>query len=806
MARLRRGPPPRAAQSRPGDPARAASAAAAEPRTWLVGARGGRRAAAIARAHGARRVIGGAYVVARGRARALAAALRARGLLEYAEPDIAGAPAQAPADPLSVVPQAGWRDLVVGGAVAPPVTPESPLIALVDSQADAGHPEIGGSNTTSAGGQAVGDFHGTATATVAAAPQNGVGFVGVWPNARALNLPLPPEITCSASARRIARAVDLGAAVINMSYGFGDACRTEYLAIQRAVARGVVPVAAAGNEFRDGNPVEFPAGFPHVLTVAAVGADERPAFFSNQNAAMDLSAPGEQVLAGVPVAFDPDGRPDGFAALDGTSFAAPMVSAAVAWVRAARPDLAPDQVAQVVRRGARDVGRPGWEAATGFGVLDVAGALARRAPARDPLEPNDDVELVDGRVLGRRARTVFRGAPAGLRGRVDRYEDPADVYRIRIPARATVRVRIRPAFGDPDLYVFSTAAATVVRSRGLIASSRRSGRRTDSVLHRQPRRPGPDALRRRRPRPAGALARRGLRAGDQARLVAGAHCASARLPVPSSAGGVGTCGLSRRYHSASRAAMQPDAGRRHGLPVRVVDEVAGGEHAGQRRPRRAALRDHVAVLVRLHHAAARSPTWARGRSPRRRPTSAARASRPSRRGAAGPTPSIPPSPGRNSSTTYGVRSSMFSVSRARSSMMLRGAELVAAVHHGHLRGELGEEDRLLHRRVAAAHDDRLAVLEEGGVAGRAVGHAAAVAELLLARHPELLVLGAHGEHDGARLEHVVADAARCASSPSDSAGSKRVALSVMKRAPNRSAWSRMVCISSGPMIPSRKPG
>ena len=107
---------------------------------------------------------------------------------------------------------------------------------------------------------------------MAAAPQNGVGFVGVWPNARALNLPLPPEITCSASARRIARAVDLGAAVINMSYGSSDACRTEYVAIQRAVARGVVPVAAAGNEFRDGNPMEFPAGFPHVLTV---GRDRR---------------------------------------------------------------------------------------------------------------------------------------------------------------------------------------------------------------------------------------------------------------------------------------------------------------------------------------------------------------------------------------------------------------------------------------------------------------------------------------------------------------------------------------------------
>ena len=73
-----------------------------------------------------------------------------------------------------------------------------------------------------------------------------------------------------------------------------------------------------------------------------------------------------------------------------------------------------------------------------------------------------------------------------------------------------------------------------------------------------------------------------------------------------------------------------------------------------------------------------------------------------------------------------------------------------------LRGELGEEDRLLHRGVAAADDDRRAVLVERGVAGRAVGHAAA-AELLLAGHAELLVLGAHREDDRARLVGLVVD-------------------------------------------------
>ena len=166
---------------------------------------------------------------------------------------------------------------MVGGAVAPPVTPTSPLIALVDTILDATHPEIAGSNITTLGGRPLADFHGTATATVAAAPANGVGMLGIWPGARALNVPLPngQQILCSDSARAIARAVRAGAAVINMSYGSPTRCGTEAQQIAKAVKAGAIPVAASGNEFASGNPLEFPASLPHVLTVAAIGPDEQ---------------------------------------------------------------------------------------------------------------------------------------------------------------------------------------------------------------------------------------------------------------------------------------------------------------------------------------------------------------------------------------------------------------------------------------------------------------------------------------------------------------------------------------------------
>ena len=306
-------------------------------------------------------------------------------------------------------------------------------------------------------------------------------------------MPLPPNaLTCSASARGVREAIRDRAAVINMSYGSRSLCRAEYNAIQLAVRRGIVPVAAAGNEFDAGNPLEFPASLPHVLTIAAVNAQLDSSAFSNSNPAVDLSAPGEAIMTAVPPSLDDDGTQDGYGRLDGTSFSAPMVSAAVAWIRQARPDLSPDQAAQVVRLSARDLGRKGFDDATGFGLLDVGAALSKAPPPRDPLEPNDDMVWIDGRAFGGAAAAVFRGRRATrLTGLVDAYEDPADVYRVRVRGRSGVRVIARPVFGDPVLAGFSSGTKSLARcmrgrctSSPRLATSRRKGKRTERITLR----------------------------------------------------------------------------------------------------------------------------------------------------------------------------------------------------------------------------------------------------------------------------------------------------------------------------------
>jgi hypothetical protein len=476
---------PRPPMVLPGD-ATASSVRAAQS-TWIVGARPTPAARAIARRFGARQVGPdgtGGYVIARDRARAFAAALG--DLLVYAQPNtVAAALKSVPNDPLSATPY-DWRALVADPALTPPaVGPASPLVALIDAQLDKSHPEFVTSNTNTIPQFPVTNAHGTATASVAAAPQNNVGIVGVWPNARALNLPLPEEITCSRSANQIEKAIENRAAVINMSYASTGLCMPEYVAIQFAVARGIVPVAAAGNEFAEGNPAEFPASLPHVLTAAATTPDSKSAYFSNANAAIDLAAPGVNVMTAVPPALDGDGTQDGYQFQSGTSFSAPMVAAAVAWVRAARPTLTADQVGQAVRLSATDIGDPGWDPDTGFGLLSVANALQIAPPPHDPGEPNDDIVWVDGRAFGKPDRFFYKGrGHKRLVGLLDTSEDPGDVYRIRLRPHSRVKVRANPAGRDDvALYAFKKKAKRVRRKKALAkASHKRRGRTERFVL------------------------------------------------------------------------------------------------------------------------------------------------------------------------------------------------------------------------------------------------------------------------------------------------------------------------------------
>jgi len=333
------------------------------------------------------------------------------------------------------IPRIG-ADTVVAPGPGVPVT-------VIDAGLDMTHPEfVSRPNTSVLNAQTVlgqDDAHGTAVSSVVAAPANGVGVVGVYPQAvlRAFDSSPSDAIDEAAVIQGITEASLAGRGVINLSLGGPDQSFFMEQAIVLAFGRGTITVAAAGNEFQNGNPLSFPADDPHVLTVAATTQDDKPAAFSSASSAVDLAAPGVDIPIAVPLVDDPTGYSTGA----GTSFSSPLVAGATAWVWTVRPTLQTTQVYDLMRWSAKDIWDTGWDKDTGFGLLNIPGALTASPPPIDPQEPNDDLDQVRAHGLFPVAKPLVKGT---FKARVDYTDDPEDVYRVNVPAHSTVTVTMKP--------------------------------------------------------------------------------------------------------------------------------------------------------------------------------------------------------------------------------------------------------------------------------------------------------------------------------------------------------------------------
>jgi Subtilase family len=393
-------------------------------------------------------------------------------------------------DPLS---PSEWWVTHVGADRWPAPGPGKPL-TMIDSGVDLSHPEFAGRpNTTALNAQTFSgsdeELHGTATASVAAAPENGVGIVGIYPRAELRLWDASPDarLTVGDEIAGISAAARRGPGVINLSLGGFDRISVEERALMAAFGAGSLVVASAGNSRDNGSPLSYPASFPHVLTVGATQENDRVTGFSSASPAIDLAAPGQDIAAAIPTVFDASG----YATVDGTSFSAPLVSGAAAAIWTARPTLTNTQLFEVMRRSSRDVGKRGWDSNTGYGILDLPAAAARKAPAPDPQEPNEDVYLVRPNGLtraGHPALTAAAHRTAAISAHLEKREDPEDVYRIYLPAKGHVVVTVRPSanvslelWGRSTTTVFERGAAA---RRDLLASSAHGGPRLERVtLH-----------------------------------------------------------------------------------------------------------------------------------------------------------------------------------------------------------------------------------------------------------------------------------------------------------------------------------
>jgi subtilisin family serine protease len=400
-----------------------------------------------------------------------------------------------------------------------------PRVAVIDSGIDGTHPDlvsrIAGSRSF-VGGSALTDQqgHGTFVAgLIAAQTNNALGVAGIaFPSQLLIAKVVRAnrQVSLEAEADAIRWAVDNRARVINLSLGGvrdpRDAGRDTYspleaAAVRYAYTRGVVVVAAGGNA--DQAPrspwpyASYPAALPHVIGVSALGKDGSVPLVSNRDPIYnDLAAPGQELVSTFPrqltalrASCPEQGYSicgsDDYRNAEGTSFAAPQVTAAAALLLAARPLLQPDQVGHILTRSAEDV-----SAATGckpcpllrdnysgWGKLNIAKSLAGLAgpiPLADRFESNDDA--------GTQA-TPMRQTRVDFSATLDFWDDNVDVYKVYLRAKQQIVVTLDGPRGvNTDLLLWKPGTQKVqglslALLRQRVALSAKPGAR-EQIVHR----------------------------------------------------------------------------------------------------------------------------------------------------------------------------------------------------------------------------------------------------------------------------------------------------------------------------------
>ena len=278
--------------------------------------------------------------------------------------------------------EAGW-DITTGAPV---------VIAIIDTGVSSSHPDLGGRvlpgfNALTGGGNADDDEgHGTAMAGIAAAStNNGEGVAGMCWNCRILPVKVLNSRGQGSSASVVKGmywAADNGARIISMSLGGDEATRAEEDVVNYIYSKGIPVFASSGNSGSDGNPVIYPAAFPHVIAVGASTPNDTVSGFSSYGNYVDLAAPG----VGIWTTAWSNGQ-NTYGVGNGTSPACPFVSGLAALAVSLWPELTPDQLEQLLQGSAVDILDPGKDIYSGYGRIDALKTLQHAAARTIPGAP-----------------------------------------------------------------------------------------------------------------------------------------------------------------------------------------------------------------------------------------------------------------------------------------------------------------------------------------------------------------------------------------------------------------------------------
>jgi subtilisin family serine protease len=307
--------------------------------------------------------------------------------------------------------EAAWGATTGGGVT----------VAVIDTGVRGDHEDLAGALVKGAdyvndGGDGLIDpnGHGTHVAgIIVARASNGRGVAGGAPDARVMPIRVLDANGSGFSSDVVAGiyyAVDKGARVINLSLGGGPSTATED-AINYAVSRGVVVVAAAGNGAQSGNVPVYPGAYANAIGVGSVESNKVRSSFSNYGSYVDLVAPGGGILSTY------SSNAGSYAYASGTSMATPYVAAAAALVLGINPKLNVAGVRAALEGAADDLGPAGWDPEYGHGLVDPRDSVTRAVPPPPPATGGKGYWIVDrdGEVHALGGAT-FYGQPAGLPG------------------------------------------------------------------------------------------------------------------------------------------------------------------------------------------------------------------------------------------------------------------------------------------------------------------------------------------------------------------------------------------------------
>ncbi|MGA5700652.1 type VII secretion-associated serine protease mycosin [Peterkaempfera bronchialis] len=233
-------------------------------------------------------------------------------------------------------------------------------VAVIDTGVNANHPDLvgqveDGKNFSDLSGGSTVDAkgHGTGIAAMIAGTGKGLGGKGGYglaPEAKILSVRVgavsdneaehAPEFLGQLS-KAIRYAADSDARILNMSVGSGESDAELQKAVDYAMSKGKLLVAAVGNNGDSGNPVIYPAALPGVVGVSAVDQKTQVTGESEHGPQVALAAPGTDM-------FHACTGPSGYCKSHGTSDATALVSASAALVWAKHPEWTANQVLRVL--------------------------------------------------------------------------------------------------------------------------------------------------------------------------------------------------------------------------------------------------------------------------------------------------------------------------------------------------------------------------------------------------------------------------------------------------------------------------